>query len=123
MERFYELIFDIFDKFVHRTTIRSSSHPIWSNKQLLSLKNKHNKEFDKLSARRKQQIQHKLHTVLDDRNFLEARANYETLRMELHSDFIREKARCVKHDSKSFWRHINNKRKSNQLPAAIELNN
>lgn len=87
-----------------RATIRSSNNPRWYNKQLMHLKNIRNKEFKKLRTLRTHQP-----TVLDEREFLSAMGNYEAYRKELHSDYIREKARCVKNDPKSFWRHINSK--------------
>lgn len=60
--------------------------------------------------------------VLDDRDFVQAKNDCETLRTKLHSDFIREKSGCIKTDPKSFWRHINSKRTSNTLPTVVELN-
>ncbi|XP_037029672.1 uncharacterized protein LOC119069658 [Bradysia coprophila] len=118
----YANIYDTFDKFVPRATIRSSSNPKWYTKQLLHLKNVRNKQFKKLSAERKHQLSSGISTVLDDREFLQAKDDYEALRTELHSNFIREKSHCIKTDPKSFWRHINSKRKSNSLPAIVELN-
>lgn len=81
-----------------------------------------NKKFQKLSAQREKQLLDGVPTVLDDREFLRARGDYESHRKELHSDYIREKARCAKNDPKSFWRHVNSKRKSNNLPAVMEFN-
>jgi len=54
--------------------------------------------------------------------FLEAKTIYESYRKELHSNFIREKARCSKTNPKSFWQHINSKRKVSNVPAVIEFN-
>ncbi|XP_037034212.1 uncharacterized protein LOC119072993 [Bradysia coprophila] len=118
----YTNIYDVFEKFIPLATIRSSRNPKWYTKELLHRKNVRNKEFRKLSAKRKHQLLNVIPTILDDRLFLQAKHEYEVLRTKLHSDFIREKSSCIKTDPKSFWRHINAKRKSNNLPAVVELN-
>lgn len=59
----------------------------------------------------------------DERPFLEARTNFEDCRKECFSEFIRGKATDSKTDPKSFWRHINEERKSNTLPSSIIYNN
>ncbi|XP_037026613.1 uncharacterized protein LOC119067625 [Bradysia coprophila] len=122
LKSFYDSIYDTFSEFVPRATIPSSNNPKWFNKDLMHLKNIRNKEFKKLSTQRKQQLLYDIPTVLDDRKFLQAKIEFESMRTELHSNFIREKAHCLKSDPKSFWRHINGKRKSNNLPAVVELN-
>lgn len=45
----YTVIYDSFQKYVPSTTIRSNTKPKWHNKQLAKLKNKRNKEHNKLN--------------------------------------------------------------------------
>lgn len=44
--------------------------------------------------------------------------HYKSLRMELHSNFIRDQANCAKTDPRLFWHFVNSKRKANALETA-----
>lgn len=114
----YDVINNTFEKFVPRTQIRLSDKPRWYTKQLAAMKNNRNKIHKKLSS-------HRLHhgsafTPLEEQ-FLVARADYDCHRKQLFSNYLRDQAACLKNDPKSFWRHINSKRASNNIPAKLNF--
>lgn len=110
----YEIIRDVFEKFVPKPTIRASTKPPRYNRELSHLKNIRNKEYKKLCNDRR------MNANSDEGSFLGAKNEFEECRKKLHSEYIRNKAECLKSDPKQFWRFINTKRKSNELPASIE---
>lgn len=64
-----------------------------------------------------------IESVAHYEDFLAARENYESYRKQLFSNFLRDQAPNLKNDPKSFWRHINSKRKSNSIPLKITYDN
>lgn len=117
VDNLYKFIYDIFDEFVPREVLRVSSKPKWHDKQLSHLKNVRNKKYKTLCENRK------LCQTANDREFVDAKFEYEQYRKQLLGDFLREKASEVKTNPKSFWGYINGKRKPNQLPAVINYGN
>lgn len=109
----YSAIYNAFELFVPRAIIRSTNKPILHNKELSRLKNFRNKEYKKLYDQRQNCPN------ADEDPFLNAKLNFEQYRRQRHNDFIREKASSLKPDPKSFWKFINEKRKSNSLPSTI----
>lgn len=114
---FYSILHETFDLFVPKATIRSSKKPKWHDKKLNKLKNLRNKEYRKLCADRISSIN------ADESKFIVARNEFENYRRELHAKFIKEQASNLRHNPAAFWRHINDKRKTNGLPQKIKYNN
>lgn len=113
ISNFYGILYDTFEKFVPKASLRISYKPKWHDKQLSHLKNIRNKLYKKLCDDRK--------TLLtpDEQPFIQARLDYENYRKQRFSDYLREKADDVKSNPKSFWGHINDKRKPNQMPSSV----
>lgn len=97
----YRIIYESFEQFIPKTTVRSSNKPVWSDKHLSHLKNARNKEYKKLCAERR------VDSNADDSTFLSARNEYEDYRKQIFSEFLRKQASNLRNDSKVFWRHIN----------------
>lgn len=116
---FYDLIYDTFEKFVPKSSIRSTNKPKWHNKQLSHLKNIRNKQFNKLC--REREISPNTQPFINEQQFISAKENYESLRKQLFSDFLREQSSNRKNDPRTFWRHINSKRTNNSIPPSIKL--
>lgn len=53
LEEFYDMIHKAFELFVPKATIKPSSNPTWFNKKLCNLKNITNRQYGKLCAARK----------------------------------------------------------------------
>lgn len=117
MEVFYQIINDTFKNFVPRSKRRISNKPEWHDQKLSQLKNRRNKEYKKLCDQRL------TIDTCDEETFLRARNEYECYRHQLHNDFIRQKADNAKYNPKSFWKHINGKRKTNSLPKKMNYGN
>lgn len=53
-ERLYDVLYDTFERFVPKATVRSTNKPVWYNKNLAHLKNIRNKKYKKLCTERVQ---------------------------------------------------------------------
>lgn len=53
LDEFYDFIYNTFELFVPKATIKPSSNPTWYNKKLCNLKNSTNRKYGKLCAARK----------------------------------------------------------------------
>lgn len=118
--KLYGILNDTFVNFIPSTLIRSNNKPRWHDKQLASLKNKRNKTFKIFSHRRNELVEN-LHIY--EEAFLVAREEYEAYLKLRFSNYLRAQTNNLKTDPKSFWRLINNKRVSNQIPSVVKLGN
>ena len=116
ISKLYDIIYETFDNFVPSTSIRASNKPIWYSKQLASMKNKRNKIYGKLRSHRVKYVD--TFTPLEE-EFLKARAEYESCRKQLFSNYLISQSSNLKNDPKSFWRHINSKRVPNTIPSTV----
>lgn len=114
----YDILHDVFEKFVPSTTLRANNKPKWHDKQLSSLKNKRNKIHKRLCLARENSDDN---LSYHEQSFLFAREEHDSYRKHLFSDYLREQAANLKGDPKSFWRHVNSKRVSNALPSSISF--
>lgn len=110
LDGLYQIIYETFDKFVPKASLRFSNKPKWHNKQLSHLKNIRNKRYKDLCNQR-------ISTMSpDDQVFIEAKREYENYGKQLFEDFLREKASESKTNPKSFWKHIKDKRTAHKPP-------
>lgn len=110
LSKLYQIIYETFDKFIPKASLRHSNKPVWHNKQLSHLKNIRNKRYKDLCNQRESAL------LATDQSFAQAKEEYESYRKQLFENFLREKADEAKTNPKSFWRYINDKRKSHKLP-------
>lgn len=118
ISKLYQIIYDTFEKFVPISSIRKSKKPKWYDKDLSHLKNVRNKRYKTLCKERRDSTICQPST--NEFNFINAKHEYESHRNHLFSEFLREQAEKAKNDPKTFWRHINNQRKSNSIPATMK---
>lgn len=97
VSQIYEMIYDTFDKFVPKSSIRITNKPKWHDKHLSHLKH----FAENVSSR------------------IEARYSYESYRKQCFSEFFRDQASNAAKNPRAFWNHINTKRKDNSIPAKI----
>lgn len=112
VELFYQFLYSAFDTFVPKSSIRSNNRPVWHDKHLHHLKNVRNRLYKKLCSDR-------LRGVADDRLFMNARNEYEKYRIDAHSNYIRDQEINFRRDPKRFWKFLNGKRKTNEIPDKI----
>lgn len=118
----YGIIYDIFERFVPKSSIRKTYKPKWHNKQLSHLKNLRNKHYKQLCFERKIELNgHGILPSIKEFNFIPAKNEYECLRNSLFSNFLRDQADNVKTNPKLFWRHINSKRSNNSIPSSMKF--
>lgn len=53
VERFYALLYETFERFVPKASIKATKNPVWFNKKLCNLKNLCNRQYKKLCAAKK----------------------------------------------------------------------
>lgn len=115
----YDIIYETFEKFIPKSSLRSSTKPKWHDRQLSQLKNKRNSCYKKLCNERKC---HQSQPFTHEQLFLQARDDYESYRKQIFSDYLREQASSLKSNPKAFWKHVNSKRIDNSIPSEIKLN-
>lgn len=112
----HSIIYDVFEKFVPKSSVRFSSKPKWHNHQLSQLKNKRNSCFMKLSHERKSS---QSQPFINEHLFIHAKNEYETYRKHLFSDYLKERSSDLRTNPKSFWNYVNAKRIDNAIPSEI----
>lgn len=116
LQRFYEIMNNIFNECVPKSSLRKSNNPVWYSKQLCNLKNIRNREYRKLCTARK------VNSNADDTKFITANDRFETKNQEEHERYIEDIGEKFKSDPKRFWSFVNSKRKSNNLPCKLMYN-
>lgn len=114
----YSVIYDTFEQFVPRSSIRKSNKPIWFDKKLAHLKNIRNKHYKALCNERKGAPNSQPSIIEFD--FMTSKSEYESHRNNRFSEFLRDQASNAKNNPKLFWRHINSKRTNNSIPANMK---
>lgn len=110
---FYDILHDIINKFVPRVRPRSSNQPPWYNKQLCNLRNIMKRQRGNLSRARI------LNPYSDDTNYMASKAEFESMDKTLFDEYVSNMAASSKQNPRVFWRFINGKRKSDNLPAKL----
>lgn len=113
---FYDVMNDTFEKCVPKSSIRSSSNPVWVNKQLCNLKNVRSREYRKLCLAKK------LNQNADESKFTTLNEEYLSLQKNKHDEYIRDLGDSFKNNPKQFWNFVNSKRKGNSLPCKMNYN-
>lgn len=114
VQKFYDAIYSILDKFVPKVVPRKSNEPSWHDYKLSNLKNIRNKEYKKLCENRKSD------QMVDDSIFQTARDNFDSYHKKLYEEYVKEIVNESNKNPKQLWSHINGKRKSNSLPCKME---
>ncbi|XP_031636844.1 uncharacterized protein LOC116349505 [Contarinia nasturtii] len=115
VKAFYDIIYEMFDQYVPRSSLRISNRPIWFNKKLSHLKNVRNREYKKLSKNRLQNPE------ADTQLFTKAMNEFNEYQKQRYNEYISDVARNSKNNPKLFWRHVNGRRKSNNISCKLEL--
>lgn len=116
VDKFYATLYEIYDEFVPKSTIRVSNKPVWYDKKLTNLKNIRNRYYKKLCKKRLKDIN------ADQSSFIEARNNFDSYNKQKYEEFVTNIIKNNNENPKKFWRFINGKRKSNTLPCKLEFN-
>lgn len=115
VESLYNKLYSIFDEHVPKATRRIDNKPIWYDKKLNNLKNIRNKEYKKLCQRRASD------PSADEAKFVRSRDEFDDYQQQLYEQYIKDLVANSKSNPKMFWKHVNGKRISNELPNKIEL--
>lgn len=115
VDRFYEILTDLFDKHVPKATPRINNHPIWYDKKVINMRNIQTREYKKLQNRRL------LNSEADESKFIQAKSNLENYQQQLYTSYVKQLANNRSSDPKTFWRFINGKRSNNNLPSKLKL--
>lgn len=116
LDEFYTLIYEIYERFVPKATIKPSSNPTWFNKQLCNSKNARNRQYKKLCAARK------LDENADASKYVRLSDEFEKRKSETYDGFIHDLALNSKNEPRKFWKFISGNRKSNSLPCKLTHN-
>lgn len=116
VDKFYNILYDLYEEFVPKSSIRSSNNPMWFDKKLINLKNIRNRQYKKLCKNRLKDIN------ADQSLFIKARDDFDTYNKIKYEAFITDIVENNKNNPKKFWRFVNGKRKSNTLPCKMTLN-
>lgn len=117
LRNFYSILYETFDKFVPKASLRSNKNPPWFTKELINLKNKRNRIYKKLCDRKKD------NPNADDSQFITANENFSLRHKEVHEEYIKQLAEDFKQKPKNFWNFVNGHRKSNNLPCKMSYDN
>lgn len=115
VETFYSTVYDIFDEFIPKSTIRLSNKPIWFDKKLTNLRNIRNRQYEKLCKQRLKD------SNAEDSVFIKARDEFDAYNKQKYEDYVKGIIENSNGEPKKFWQFINGKRKSNSLPCKLEL--
>jgi len=96
------------DRFIPKQVIKKCTSCPWSNVQLRKLKNKRNKEWKKYRSSG------------DRRQFDSAFAEFDSLNTRLYDDYISDMASNAKSNSKSFWRLVSSRKKTDNIPKILQ---
>lgn len=110
---FYNVIYDTFDKFVPKATIRPTNNPKWFTKELVNLKNKRNRAYKKLCERKKSD------PSADDSKFNSINDLFSNRHKHLHEEYIGNLENDFKRNPTNFWNFVNGHRKSSSLPCKL----
>lgn len=111
------MLYETFDKFIPKTTLRSNKNPPWFTKELINLKNRRNRIYKKLCDRKKD------NPNADDSQFIEANEIFSCRHKEVHEEYIKQVADEFKLKPENFWKFVNGHRKSNNLPCKLSYDN
>lgn len=115
VNKFYDILYSIFDEHVPLVTLKNKNKPAWFDHELAKMKNERNKEYKKLSKLRS------IDANADDSNFIKARDQFNECHKLKHEEFMLKMLAGSKENPKVFWQYINNKRINNALPCKLEL--
>lgn len=116
LQRFYEIMNEVFEECVPKSSIRKSNNPAWFSRRLCNLKNVRNRAYKKLCTARKS------NPDADPSKFEEAQDRFAEVNREEYEEYIKNIGVSLKSDPKRFWNFVNNKRKSNGLPCKLNYN-
>lgn len=116
IDNFYDIIYDVFERFVPKASVKKSSNPVWFNKELCNLKNSCNRQFKKLCAAKKS------NENADATKYENLRRNFEELKVSEYDKFVNDLALNSKSNPKEFWKFVNGKCKSESLPCKVTHN-
>lgn len=115
VNKFYEILYSIFDEHVPKAISKSRNHPPWFDKELLSLKNLRNKEYKKLCKKRR------VCSDADNSKFILARDRFNESQSIKYNEYIKNILSTSRDNPRIFWQYINSKRSNNSLPCKLEL--
>lgn len=112
INRFYEILYSTFDAFIPVKKVASRKFPRWFSGELIDL-----------TIRKK--IMHKKFKSSGFNHyynlFSDLRRQCNVLSQECYKNYVRKTESSLQHNSKQFWNFINSKRKSNDLPNSVFL--
>lgn len=110
---FYNILYETFDQFVPRATIRPTKNPPWFTSELVNLKNRKNWAHKKLCMRQKTD------SNADESKYNQINEIYTNRHKELHEKYIKDLADNFKRDPKNFWTFVNGHRSTCTLPCKL----
>lgn len=117
ISKFYNFIHNLFERFVPKSSIKSTRNPVWFNKQLCNLRNLCNRQYKKLCTARK------TNANSDSSKYEKLCKDFDELKLRGYDKYVHGIAEESKRNPRAFWKFINGKRVSNNLPGKIMLGN
>lgn len=112
---FYDFLYQIFERFVPKSSLKRSKNPVWFNKQLCTLKNTCNRQYKKLCAAKKMGI------IADTSKYENSCKEFDELKLVEYDKYVRGIAEKSKENSRAFWKFVNGKISTNSLPCKLVL--
>ena len=107
----FNILNEAIDRFIPKQVIKPNICCPWSNVQLKKLKNKRNKEW-------------KRYRLSGDRHQFDAVfAEFDSLNTKLYEEYISDIASNSKSNSKSFWRLVSSRKKTDNIPKLLQYEN
>lgn len=111
---FYDILYDVLSAYVPVKRVASRKFPIWFSRELISL------TIQKKVAHKKYKAEP---SALNYSMFSNLRTQCSILSKQCYRNYVQKTENALENNVKQFWSYVNSKRRSNDIPNTLSLDN